>query len=341
MPSLLRRPALLPLAALLLAGCEPAFHPTEVPGTNARMSAQARRYLDSALSLMQRHSLARNDIDWVVFRNETFMRANGAEVPAQTYPAIAAALQKLNKHSFFIPPGGGDGGGGQPGLWPPLAARQLEGGRVGYVRTATYGGSNPDGHAQDYHDLIRDADTDSTCGWVVDLRSNPGGNMWPMLAGVGPILGEGSPGSFIDADGVRTPWYYAGGVAGVEQDGQRRAAARARTPYRLRRQAPPVAVLTGINTASAAEAVAIAFRGRPGTRSFGLVTRGLPTANSSYDMPDGAVVVLTTAWEADRNGVIYEDRIEPDQVVLGDNPDNATLQIAVAWLRAHPACQAG
>ncbi|MFI8817948.1 hypothetical protein ACIGWV_41730, partial [Streptomyces sp. NPDC055082] len=30
-----------------------------------------------------------------------------------------------------------------------------------------------------------------TCGWVVDLRHNSGGDMWGPLASVGPILGNG------------------------------------------------------------------------------------------------------------------------------------------------------
>jgi hypothetical protein len=31
----------------------------------------------------------------------------------------------------------------------------------------------------------------------VDLRGNGGGNMWPMLAGVGPVLGEGIVGWIV------------------------------------------------------------------------------------------------------------------------------------------------
>lgn len=325
-------------AALLLAACEAAYHPTDIPGSDARMSPQARRYVDSALYLMQTYSLQKHEIDWPRFREETYMRANGAAVPAHTYASLQLALQTLNEHSFFIPPTTGIGGP-QTGLWPPLSGTSHDGGRIGYIRTATFSGSNADAHAQEYHDIIRDIDTAATCGWVVDMRSNPGGNMWPMLAGVGPILGEGVPGAFIDADGVRTLWYYQDGVAGVERGGTRQAITRVARPYRLRRPNPPVAVITGVNTASAAEAVTIAFRGRPYSRSFGLMTRGLPTANSAYDMTDGATVVLTTAWEADRTGTVYRDRIHPDEAIVGEGPSEA-LYAAMAWLYAQPACQA-
>ncbi len=39
--------------------------------------------------------------------------------------------------------------------------------------------------------IIADLDKAHPAGWVVDLRGNVGGNMWPMLAGIGPVLGEG------------------------------------------------------------------------------------------------------------------------------------------------------
>ena len=34
------------------------------------------------------------------------------------------------------------------------------------------------------------------------LRGNGGGNMWPMIAGVGPLLGEGPLGYFIGPIGI-------------------------------------------------------------------------------------------------------------------------------------------
>jgi C-terminal processing protease CtpA/Prc len=34
-------------------------------------------------------------------------------------------------------------------------------------------------------------DQGNLAGWIVDLRNNGGGNMWPMLTGIGSILGEG------------------------------------------------------------------------------------------------------------------------------------------------------
>ena len=100
-----------------------------------------------------------------------------------------------------------------------------------------------------------------------------------------------------------------------------------------------VAVLTGPRTASSGEAVAISFIGRPRTRSFGLPTAGLSTANRTYPLPDSSLIVLTVSVEADRNGKRYGYKIDPNEVVT---PDSATgdvqLSRAVAWLKSQPSC---
>jgi C-terminal processing protease CtpA/Prc len=108
-------------------------------------------------------------------------------------------------------------------------------------------------------------------------------------------------------------------------------------PYRLRQATPPIAVLTDTWTASASEAVAIAFRGNPNTRSFGQRTRGLTTANGSLKLSDGAFIVLAQAIEADRNGLLYEDGLTPDVVTEPD--ENGVPEVARRWLLDQPACK--
>ena len=57
---------------------------------------------------------------------------------------------------------------------------------------------------------------------MIDLRPNTGDNCWPMLAGIGPLLGEGVCGYFTDRDldnglgvrGQRQKDLRGGGVAG-------------------------------------------------------------------------------------------------------------------------------
>jgi carboxyl-terminal processing protease len=97
-------------------------------------------------------------------------------------------------------------------------------------------------------------------------------------------------------------------------------------------------VITGPRTVSSGEAVTVAFRGRPRTRSFGQPTGGLSTSNSGFQLPDGATLLLTTAVFADRNGQRYGAAIEPDEAVSAVDGADPALAAAVAWLRRSSGC---
>jgi carboxyl-terminal processing protease len=53
----------------------------------------------------------------------------------------------------------------------------------------------------------------------------------------------------------------------------------------------------------------MAFRGRPGARSFGEPTAGVPTGNSQHRLSDGAELYLTEGIGVDRTGRGYQTRI--------------------------------
>ena len=56
------------------------------------------------------------------------------------------------------------------------------------------------------------ADRPGLIGWIVDLRTDGGGNMWPMMAGLGPILGEGIMGWIVYNNREYEREYRAGGA---------------------------------------------------------------------------------------------------------------------------------
>ena len=169
-----------------------------------------------------------------------------------------------------------------------------------------------------------------TCGWIVDLRSNSGGNMWPMLLGVEPLLRIPGDGiqvlGMLRGAGPNVPWESHDGTLMVKG---RPMLGFGQAGYRLREPGAPVAVLLGERTASSGEATALAFRGRPDSRSFGAPTAGFATSNSSIRLPDGTLFLLTDTLMADRNGVGDGGPIVPDQITDGDA---ATLAAAQRWL---------
>jgi hypothetical protein len=169
-------------------------------------------------------------------------------------------------------------------------------------------------------------DAGIACGWIVDLRRNSGGNLWPMLLGVGPLAGDGDAGAAAYPDGRRVPFWYRDGRVGLGDYVQLRVT----RPYRLRRSDPYVAVLLGERTASSGEILAGAFRGSPRRRTFGAPTSGLATGNKNFSLPDGATLVLTVSATSDRTGNVVLGPLEPDEVV----PESSALDAATAWLRA-------
>ena len=89
----------------------------------------------------------------------------------------------------------------------------------------------------------------------------------------------------------------------------------------------------------------IAFRGRPDARSFGQPTRGLSTANASFQLSDGALLILTVSTMADRTGLLYGTRVAPDSLMSTRYPptrnpfDDQPLAAGMNWLRSQPACE--
>lgn len=52
-------------------------------------------------------------------------------------------------------------------------------------------------------------------------------------------------------------------------------------------------------------AIAIVFKGVEDTRFFGRPTASYASANTAFEMPDGALVMVASANDKDWNGVVY------------------------------------
>ena len=304
------------------------------------ISAEATAYLNEALDIMQTNSLYRESIDWDQLRQATFEVAKYAQTPEDTYGVIRFALVRLGDHhsSFFTPTELKQTGELSADDNPPPRVKLLQE-KIGFIAIERFSGFDGDIYATNAQQLIREIDSQNPCGWIVDLRENSGGNMWPMLAAIGPILGEGDVGAFVDSYGNKEIWSYQDGQAML--DG--RIKNQVSDPYQLKAASVPVAVLTGVSTGSSGEAITTAFRGRPNTRSFGVYTAGLTTANQFYPLSDGAGINLANALGADRTGQVYDDRIYPDETVDDVKQftflmDEAIPQPAIDWLMSQSAC---
>lgn len=293
------------------------------------ISADNEAFLNELIDLMRNNSISRDTIDWDGFRDEIFEAGRDSEQLNDLYPAIELALVKLGDgHSLFIAPNGDE-------VFDPDGPRCADSSigfpqvpdNIGYISIPSFSGTSEEGKAlaESLQETIRSQDSQDILGWIVDLRGNLGGNMWPMLVGVGPLLGEGVCGYFIDPDNLEIPWSYANGAS---TSGSTIRVAIA-DPYEVINSNSKIAVLLDQAVASSGEAIGISFVGRERTRSFGRATCGLSTSNRGFPMRNGSFLLLTGSFLADRNKLKYGVPLVPDEEI--DQPAT-TLARAIEWI---------
>jgi hypothetical protein len=339
----------------------------------AETSSVAEAYLNQVLDLMQAHALHTNEIDWQAVRRETLNRAAGAQTTADTYPAIFYAITQLKeRHSFLRIPDAlsdADKKRAQASMSTILGPYKNQ---ASTRPSSVFGDrSAPSGHlihagdavfayvvipacgskrsnmqenqgdfqayADSLHSIAAGLEASHPWGWIVDLRGNGGGNMYPMIAGIGFVLGEGPLGYFVFSNGGEEQWFYRQGSAGEMIGGKEATMTQVKDAPLALPDLPPVAVLLDSGTISSGEAVAISFIRRPWTRSFGAHTYGLSTASQGFPLSDGAFLFLCDVIEEDRDHRKYPDGIEPDVVLsepiqLPSEETDPVIQAARQWL---------
>ncbi|WP_456362423.1 S41 family peptidase [Xanthomonas arboricola] len=286
--------------------------------------ASATEILDVAIPAIRDHALQRSRIDWAA--REPQLRAQAAGMrEAGAYTAIEALIAELDDgHSFLMRPTAHRQMEARAAARPAVQARLLPP-DVGYVEVIGLMTSSNDvrgAHQRALAGALDGMASQARCGWIIDLRKNTGGTMWPMVNGLQALLGDQVLGYFVDVAGKQTPWQARAVPTGEPRQSQ---------------TGLPVAALIGPRTASAGEMVAIAFRGRPATRSFGQPSAGQTTSNRSVDLPGGGVLAIASSVLLDRNGQRVDGALQPDEV-LGAQTD--PIATAAQWLRAQQCTQA-
>ncbi|SFR47478.1 Peptidase family S41 [Robiginitalea myxolifaciens] len=309
----------------------------EEPGNeteNLTISAEARNYLNEVLEVMEENALYRNTINWTDFRNEVFEVAGAAQTIDQVYSSgsMLRALELLGDNHSFIERGNGAFISASTADCPfpndPIGLDRIPD-NIGYIFVRGFTGSSESTEAMEFaenlHNIIREKDSPDLIGWIVDLRPNTGGNMFPMLAGIGPILGEGIAGYFVGPEGEERSWSYEAGISFTGNI----PVLSLEEPYTLFNENPKVAVLYSVATASSGEAIAISFINRPDTSSFGTPTCGLSTGNGTFQLSDNSRLALTQVFLADRLKNAFGEKIQPDFPAT----DEEIIDLAVAFLQ--------
>lgn len=282
-------------------------------------------YLNEVIDLLEKNSINKNAIDWNAFRKDVFKKSQHAKSIEDTYPVITYAVTKLNDHHSYFKSNFESHSNSDDKPLPELTDEKTPD-DIGYIRVPFCIGTENEyeKYISAIRSKIRTQSMKNLKGWIIDLRRNFGGNMWPMLLSIEPLIGNGILGYFADADNNFHSWKLNKGKAFIDDELILETAFFAEPEL----SNAFVAILTDENTASSGEAVAVALKGRPHSKSFGKQTFGVSTGCVSHQLSDGSTINLAETVFADRKMNKYGFKINPDEAV----EENQTLQSGIEWI---------
>lgn len=286
-----------------------------------------QEYLNTAVDIMQENSINKYTINWDTLRNDVLEKGKDAKTIEDTYPIIQYTLNQLNdNHSRFNTAEEYKSFCCSNISIPSITSKLIRN-NIGYIKIPGFKGSGSEPSimfAKLIQNKIKELDNFNIQYWIIDLSDNDGGYVWPMLLGLGPILGEDTLGYLMDADSNYTSWSYLDG--GIFFDNKR--IMNLENPYQLKKRIKKLAVIIGRQTASAGEALVVSFKGSDNSCFIGRSTMGVSTGTTGYKLSDGAIIFVARTKFVDRNKNIYGESINPD---IGASYWDAT-ETAIKWI---------
>jgi hypothetical protein len=296
----------------------------------------ATAFINAACDSIKKHSLFRDSFNMPLLKATALKIAGSAKKYSDCYLAVNYLLESLrpfgDDHSFFMTAAevkNWKNEGSQVSKVTVPFCEVID--SCGYIFVPPFHGGNMArmrAYADSLQAAIRYLSRSGIKGWLIDLTQNTGGNMAPMIAGLGPLFSGEKLGALIDVRGVQNAWYYSNGRFYWDDD----TGWKVTDPVLLSKRLP-IAVFTSNKTGSSGEAVVVSFIGNERTRSFGQSTWGLTTGNGSFELMDGSQIFLASTIMADRSGKSYRGPIAPDNNVPFTDTEKL-VAAAVQWIRS-------
>ena len=194
----------------------------------------------------------------------------------------------------------------------PFSGKILKG-RYGYVDLLPFSGVDSvsaDNYIDSLQRLVLKLYNQEPAGWIIDLRTNTGGNPYAMVGGLGALLGTGTLATTISHEGDPHDYFYCR----TDSSGKFEKLELIDSAYVFEKRLP-ISVLIDSQTASAAEILTLAFKGLEHARVLGRPTYGVTTGLYPVIMPDSACMFITHSIDHDRFGNTYDGPIDPDVLI--------------------------
>ncbi|MCE7994841.1 MAG: hypothetical protein HEP71_22890 [Roseivirga sp.] len=268
--------------------------------------------IEEVIQVAQQRGLNRLTIDWDALRTEMLeVRASdGFDEAIRTFLRALGDNQsfysRLNGNNIFESTANCNGNGYDFG---GLAAN------IGYIQMRAFIGTNQQAtlFAGDRHNRARVQDGPDTKGWVIDLSTVNGGNIYPIIASLGPFYQQETLGYFIDAEGTEIPWGYSDDAAFVRSPTDKQTVVT--DPYTIMDANAKVVVVIDLPTAGAGEAAMLSLKNRPNTLIIGRPSCGLASVTESFTLSNSDILVLATNYIADSEKEVFSGRLMPDEQI--------------------------
>lgn len=205
----------------------------------------------------------------------------------------------------------------------PPEVRKIK--EFGYIKLTSFDGTDETEivkFGESLHNSIQDLYNQNIKGWIVDLRDNPGGNMDPMILGLGPLIERNPTAYFLFPEDTKHSWGYLKGT--YYYNGEEEFVIK--NPAKLDTK-KPTAILINEKTASSAEMLVVSLLNK-NVKVFGRKSKGRTTGNAVYKLEDKSKLVLSTCKLTDLKGKDFLNGIEPDIFV----DDNDAMEKSMDWI---------
>jgi hypothetical protein len=308
------------------------FSISELPFSNIPPSKEIKKYIRHFYKLVKTNSIYSDSLDWNTIDEEIKLLSNGLKSLDEAKNISSYILDKLkaagDHHSFIL-----SKINTEKSVKGNLDDRKPSGkilnNNIGYIYVPGFLSSSDTASrrfSEKIQSIIKELDLNNEIkGWIVDLRENTGGNMYPMIAGLGPLIDNGTLGHFVSSNNKREyKWYYENGKCGAGIG----TIVNIKNFYFPKNRNAKIAVLVGSNTASSGEMTTISFIGKSNSKLFGQPTAGLTTANQGFKLSDKSTLLLAVSTVSDRNNKKYLKSINPDIFC----EDDKIIYLAENWV---------
>jgi C-terminal processing protease CtpA/Prc len=296
--------------------------------TSCAQKSETELTLDKIIEHAENSSLYRKNVDWTSLKKDMYSLAKNADSVSQLKPALNLMLEKLNDthgrvfyNNQFLSYYSGKKKEHRKNMDSDIY-NEIQSGQVyefrtsiidnniGYVRIVGLPMGDNEKMSSEIQNSICELIQKGAEKWIIDLRYNGGGNMFPMVEGISNIIGDGIVGGTKGVTKEESSvWQIKNGDFFYDEQ---TVALENKCPITNTQK---VAVLTSVYTASSGEALAVILKKRAKTRFFGNNTMGMITATDWKQIDSLTAMSISVSYYKDRENNLYDKYVDVDEII--------------------------